>query len=175
LVGCLVGCLVGSLVGKGVGACREWGLSPPTAGLHPNGCAFGHVAAFRMQPAVRLHSAYFRGIRSTGLEPPPHPTPGRGFRATSRPCARKNRAPEQGRKKTLELRGHLSIIQFARSLCALCRPPPTSTPPPPLFNRSSLNPLCCYSAYGWIGQQPSSGFFDRPREPLGVFASSNRF
>jgi hypothetical protein len=31
------------------------------------------------------------------------------------------------------------------------------------------------SRYGWTGQQPSSGFFDRPREPLGVFASSDRF
>ena len=29
--------------------------------------------------------------------------------------------------------------------------------------------------YGWIGQQPGSGFINRPREPLGVFASLDRF
>jgi hypothetical protein len=29
--------------------------------------------------------------------------------------------------------------------------------------------------YGWIGQQPGSGFINRPREPLGVFASLGRF
>jgi hypothetical protein len=29
--------------------------------------------------------------------------------------------------------------------------------------------------YGWTGQQSSSGFCDRPREPLGVFASLDRF
>jgi hypothetical protein len=52
---------------------RHGDLSPSIAGLHSNRCVFGHVAACRMQPAVRLHSAYFRGIRSTGLEPPPPP------------------------------------------------------------------------------------------------------
>ena len=49
-----------------------------------------------MQPAVSVHAAYFRGIRSTGLEP--RPRPGCGFKATSRPRAAKNRAPEQGAK-----------------------------------------------------------------------------
>jgi hypothetical protein len=29
--------------------------------------------------------------------------------------------------------------------------------------------------YGWTGQQPSSGFFDRPPATLGVFASLDRF
>jgi hypothetical protein len=29
--------------------------------------------------------------------------------------------------------------------------------------------------YGWIGQQPSSGFCDRPPATLGVFASLDRF
>jgi hypothetical protein len=28
--------------------------------------------------------------------------------------------------------------------------------------------------YGWTGQQPGSGFFDRPPAALGVFASSDR-
>ena len=33
------------------GPCRLTpALSPSTAGLHPNRCVFGHVAAFRMQP-----------------------------------------------------------------------------------------------------------------------------
>jgi hypothetical protein len=31
------------------------------------------------------------------------------------------------------------------------------------------------SLYGWIGQRSSSGFSDRPRGVLGVFASSDRF
>jgi hypothetical protein len=30
-------------------------------------------------------------------------------------------------------------------------------------------------AYGWTGRQSSSGFINRPREPLGVFASLDRF
>jgi hypothetical protein len=55
-----------------------------------------------MQPAVSVHAAYFRGIRSTRLEP--RPRPGCGFEATSRPRAAKNRAPEQGRQNPLELR-----------------------------------------------------------------------
>ena len=33
---------------------------------------------------------------------------------------------------------------------ALCRPPQL---PPPLFNRSNLNPLCCYNAYT-LGSSP---------------------
>jgi hypothetical protein len=32
-----------------------------------------------------------------------------------------------------------------------------------------------HSSYGWTGQQSSSGFCDRPREPLVVFASLDRF
>jgi hypothetical protein len=82
---CLMGRVLRSVLGCGS---RELRLSPSTAGLHANRCVFGHVAACRMQPAVRLHSAYFRGIRSTGLEP--RPRPGRGFRAIS-PAARANR------------------------------------------------------------------------------------
>jgi hypothetical protein len=81
--------------------------------LHSNRCVFGYVAAFRMQPAVSLHSAYFRGIRSTGLEP--RPRPGHGFRATSRPRARKNRAPEPG-PNPRELRGHLSSFPVCSGL-----------------------------------------------------------
>jgi hypothetical protein len=58
-----------------------------------------------------LHSAYFRGIRSTGLDPPPRP--GRGFRATSRPRARKNRAPEQGPNPGLK-----SLAEIDRPICS---------------------------------------------------------
>jgi hypothetical protein len=32
-----------------------------------------------------------------------------------------------------------------------------------------------YRTYGWIGQQSGSGFINRPREPLGAFASLDRF
>ena len=49
-----------------------------------------------MQPAVRLHAAYFRGIRSTRLEPPRRPCC--SSTATSRPRAAKNRAPEPARQ-----------------------------------------------------------------------------
>jgi hypothetical protein len=50
-----------------------------------------------------------------------------------------------------------------------------------LQNRGSLvRCIFCHGlknrcAYGWIGQQLSSGFCDRPRLALGVFASSDRF
>jgi hypothetical protein len=59
-------------------------------------------------------------------------------------------------------------------------PSPSTTPPKPLPtplpNPRLSPPLCTHLLpYGWIGQQPSSGFFDMPRLALGVFASSDRF
>jgi hypothetical protein len=43
------------------------------------------------------------------------------------------------------------------------------------LNAAQLKVVSGEVLYGWIGQQSSSGFLDRPREPLGVFASSDRF
>jgi hypothetical protein len=67
-----------------------------------------------MQPAVKLHSAYFPGIRSTG--PEPRPRPGRGFKAITRQRARKKqgRGPANGATIVTKLFLHKSID---RKLC----------------------------------------------------------
>jgi hypothetical protein len=60
-----------------------YALSLSTAGLHSPRCIFRHVTAFRMRSAVKLHSASYPGIRSSGPELAPRPD--HGFEAVSRP------------------------------------------------------------------------------------------
>jgi hypothetical protein len=44
----------------------------------------------------------------------------------------------------------------------------------PVKNSSKKIATSSFAYYGWIGQQSGSGFSDRPRGVLGVFASLDR-